>query len=204
MEKARNAEKDIIDAARKVFYQKGYKDATMRDIAAEAKINLAMVNYYFRSKENLFYVIFDETLYLFYNAIVHILEYNDIDIKEKIRMIINEYVNLFSAQTHLPFFIVSEVIRNPERISTRYKAILKQSNAFQKFEIQLKSEIKEGSIRQVSAFSILLNILSLVIFPLLAKPIIKETLNIKDDVMDSILESRKQEIADLIINSIKT
>lgn len=204
MERNRDAEKNIINAARKVFHNKGYKDATMRDIASEAKINLAMVNYYFRSKENLFYIIFDETLSLFYNKIDLILGRIDIDIKEKIRMMIDEYSIVFSTQSYLPFFIINEIVRNPERISTRFKIVLQQSNAFQTFNNQLQSEIKEGSIKQVSAFSILLNILSLIIFPVLAKPVIEKTLNISTDEMNTALELRRKEVAELIINSIKT
>ena len=45
MRQNRNTEQDIIEAARKVFQEKGYKEATMRDIAAEANINMAMLHY---------------------------------------------------------------------------------------------------------------------------------------------------------------
>lgn len=51
----RNTEQGIILAAQKIFQEKGFKEATMRDIAAEANVNMAMLHYYFRSKENLFF-----------------------------------------------------------------------------------------------------------------------------------------------------
>ena len=46
-------EQKIAAAARKIFTQKGYAATKTRDIAEEAGINLALVNYYFGSKENL-------------------------------------------------------------------------------------------------------------------------------------------------------
>ena len=47
------AEQKIKDAARKVFQAKGYDAARTRDIAEEAGVNLALINYYYRSKESL-------------------------------------------------------------------------------------------------------------------------------------------------------
>jgi len=53
-------EKDIAtedklkEAARKLFTQKWFDAVRTRDIAEEAGINLAPLNYYFRSKQKLF------------------------------------------------------------------------------------------------------------------------------------------------------
>ena len=49
-----SAEDRIKEAAKKVFVQKGYAGARMQDIANEAKINKALLHYYFRSKDQLF------------------------------------------------------------------------------------------------------------------------------------------------------
>jgi len=70
MKHDRNTEQDIILAAQKVFQEKGYKEATMRDIAAEANINMAMVHYYFRCKENLFFLVLDEAFRLLVEEIL--------------------------------------------------------------------------------------------------------------------------------------
>ena len=46
-----------MQAARKLFTQKGFAAIRTRDIAKEAGINLALLNYYFRSKEKLFDIV---------------------------------------------------------------------------------------------------------------------------------------------------
>jgi len=43
----------ILDAAEKLFAQNGFEATSLRDITAEAQVNLAAVNYHFQSKESL-------------------------------------------------------------------------------------------------------------------------------------------------------
>jgi AcrR family transcriptional regulator len=83
MKRERNVEQEIIEAARKVFIAKGYGLAKMRDIAAEAKINIAMLHYYFRSKENLFNIIFEDIYHIIYNNIFATIENREYDLFEK-------------------------------------------------------------------------------------------------------------------------
>jgi len=44
----------LIAAARKVFAEKGYDGATVKDIAETAGVNISLVSYHFQGKENLF------------------------------------------------------------------------------------------------------------------------------------------------------
>ena len=53
-EKEISTEEKILEAASKVFTEKGFAGTRTRDIAEHAGINLALLNYYFRSKEKLF------------------------------------------------------------------------------------------------------------------------------------------------------
>jgi AcrR family transcriptional regulator len=50
----KNTQHKILQAATKVFAEHGYKDATTRMICSEARVNVALVNYYFRSKSELY------------------------------------------------------------------------------------------------------------------------------------------------------
>ena len=55
-------EEKILEAAKKVFVNKGYDGARMQQIADEAGINKSLLHYYFRSKDKLFEAVFQETL----------------------------------------------------------------------------------------------------------------------------------------------
>ena len=52
IEKELSTEEKILISASKVFTEKGFSGTRTRDIAEEAGINLALLNYYFRSKKN--------------------------------------------------------------------------------------------------------------------------------------------------------
>ena len=52
-----STEEKFKEAARIVFTKKGYAATKTRDIAEQAGLNLALLNYYFRSKEKLFEII---------------------------------------------------------------------------------------------------------------------------------------------------
>jgi len=52
----------IIESAMELFGEKGFKETTVRDISRKADTNLALVNYYFRNKENLYKEIFMNTI----------------------------------------------------------------------------------------------------------------------------------------------
>ena len=57
-----STEEKIKAAASKLFTQKGFAAVKTRDIVQEAGINLALLNYYFRSKEQLFEIIMKENM----------------------------------------------------------------------------------------------------------------------------------------------
>ena len=60
-----STEEKIKNSARAVFHRKGFAAARTRDIAQEAGINLALLNYYFRSKEKLFNIVMLEAFQSF-------------------------------------------------------------------------------------------------------------------------------------------
>jgi TetR/AcrR family transcriptional regulator, cholesterol catabolism regulator len=55
-------EREILDAAAKLFRSKGYASTTIRDIGAEARLNHASSHYYFGSKAAILYAIYQEAL----------------------------------------------------------------------------------------------------------------------------------------------
>ncbi len=48
---------EIINAAKKFFFVKGYDKITMDEIAKEAEVNKALLYYYFKNKETLFFAV---------------------------------------------------------------------------------------------------------------------------------------------------
>src|SRR5688572_8380530 len=86
-----SSEQKIKTAADTVFTKKGYAATRTRDIAEEAGINLALLNYYFRSKEKLFELIMMEKLTSFFGTIVPVLNDAGLSLEQKIVSVSKRY-----------------------------------------------------------------------------------------------------------------
>ena len=165
-----NSEERIKAAARKVFHQKGYAGTRTRDIAEEAGINHAMVNYYFRSKEKLFQIVMIETMTYFFQGISAILNEETTSLEQKIEQVVAKYIDLLLEEPELPTFVFNEVRTNPEPFienSPIYKALQNSVLARQYAEAVASGEISEPNLLQM-----VLNVISLVIFPFITQPIL--------------------------------
>ena len=72
-EKEISTEEKILEAASEVFTEKGFSGTRTRDIAEKAGINLALLNYYFRSKEKLFEQVMKAKILIFFGQILPII-----------------------------------------------------------------------------------------------------------------------------------
>lgn len=164
MSKEQSTEQKIIDAADKIFTQKGYAAARTRDIAEEAGINLALLNYYFRSKKKLFQLVMTEKLTQFLSVLLPIVDNEKLDLDEKLEILTENYFKLLTENPQLPVFIINEIQTNPDeyQIKTLINEVLKNSS--------LMKQIKERS-PETDPIQIFTSLLGLAIFPFIAKPL---------------------------------
>lgn len=89
---------EIINQAEKLFVKNGYDGTSIRDIAKEANINIAMISYYFGSKEKLLEAIFTHKIELFYEQMDESNffkpEYNAFEVLEKFMTTFIRMMNL--------------------------------------------------------------------------------------------------------------
>ena len=104
-----STEEKIIEAARKVFLEKGYAATRTRDIAEEAGINLALLNYYFRSKEKLFQLVMVENLQQLFSVVLPIVNNDELTLEQKLETLAENYIDLLIDNSDLPIFILSEM-----------------------------------------------------------------------------------------------
>ena len=198
--KEKSAEEKILTAARHVFENKGMSGARMQEIADEAKINKSLLHYYYRSKQKLFEAVF-KTAFNKLAPQINIILNSDQNICEKIRNFSKNYTSFMIKHPYLPNFILQELNRNPEfakeLISTKTFPSMKN------FQNQIRKAVADKKIRKIEAEQLFINILSLNIFPFVAAPLIKGFINANDKQYKTVLETRKTEIADFIIQSIK-
>jgi len=82
----------ILDVAEKVFSELGFDGASTRTISGEAGVNMAMLNYYFGSKEGLFLAVFNRKITSFKNLLQNIGADDTTSSWDKIEKYIDLYV----------------------------------------------------------------------------------------------------------------
>lgn len=195
-------EQHIIEAASEVFLEKGYHGASIRDIAAKAGVNVSMINYYFRSKERLFDVVFDQTFGILFAEIGGILD-SAVPFFDKVRKIVAQYIDTLTKQPRTPTFIFGELARNPQTILERVKSNPRFFETMASLERATQEELARGTIKPINPMELWINVISLSVFPFVARPMITTVGAIDDAVFDQWSETRKERVTQFIIDAIK-
>ncbi|MFB6317077.1 TetR/AcrR family transcriptional regulator [Saccharicrinis sp. FJH54] len=196
VKKDQNTEKKILDAAKKVFECKGMYGARMQEIANEAGINKALLHYYFRSKEKLFEAVFEDAFQYFFPNLVEIFN-SDKGIREKLESVIDHYFNIISRNPYLPIFLITEVNREPECMKSRLQ---KMGLDIEQLLVILNGLRDDKVLPDVDPRQIIVNLISLTIFPYLARPLLKPLLFENNaDEMNAFLLDRKKMILQMLL-----
>src|SRR5260221_2061461 len=117
--KESSTEEKIKAAAKKLFTQKGFAATRTRDIAEEAGINLALLNYYFRSKQKLYDIVMIENFRQFIQGISTNVFDEKTSVQEKIEKVAIAYIEFLTLNPNLPLFIINELRGNPSKIAAQ-------------------------------------------------------------------------------------
>ena len=193
-------EDKILEAAKSEFIEKGFDGARMQKIAERAEINKALLHYYFRSKENLFKAVFQSVFKDFFPNIIKALS-SDISFWDKLKIFIDGYLDLLKKNPYLPAFILHEIHLRPEILLDRLKEMGIQPILFTQL---FYNEFEKGTIKKINPEHVIVNILSMCIFPVAAKPVIKGIfMNNNEENYMTFLDERKDVIFEFVYNALK-
>jgi TetR/AcrR family transcriptional regulator len=202
-EQEKSTEEIIFNAAQEVFMKKGFDGARMQEIAEEAGINKALLHYYYRTKEKLFHAIFEQVLSFVIPRVLAFVE-TDVPIFTKIEFFVNTYIDMMLKNPYIPNFIISELNRNPDSLAEMFGGLILKNDAFKKMSKMIHQEIEKGTIRPIAPEQLIVNMISLCIFPFAARPILQGIFFKNDKVKyQEFLLNRKKEVTSFVIHSIK-
>lgn len=191
----------ILHVAGELFIKNGYNNTSVRDIANASGTNVAMVNYYFKSKYNLFEIIFEEALNVLMKRVSKIV-YSDKPFFEVVASWIDSYYETLLEYPQIPIFILNEINQNPERLTERVRKY-DPYNIFLKISIRIEAEVSKGTIRETPSLDFLLNILSLCIFPFMFGGMATKVAGKTQGEYDQVLEDHKAYVISFVINALK-
>jgi TetR/AcrR family transcriptional regulator len=186
MKLSTEAEEKIILSAEKLFYQKGKAGTSMQDIADDAGINRTLLNYYFRSKDQLFEAVFRKALGSFIPTLAAIIR-SDISFEEYVPKMIHMVIDTMVASPQIPIFVLQELSSNPERMPQ----IIKEMGLDPELVLDKMETDKMGGKDDFRQF--MMNLISVCIFPFAARPVITGILfNGDDEAFIAAMNERKE------------
>ncbi len=187
-----STEEKIKQAAKELFTQKGFEATKTREIAEKAGINLALMNYYFRSKQKLYDIIMEENSLTFKAGIAALFGNQDIDVYKKIEKLATLYIDAFILNRDLAAFLVA-IINNKEKSSFldggHDESFVKSRKIF---FAQIASLIREKKLKPVHPMHIISNVMGLVIFPFAARPMLQKRASLTDKEFTELMLERKK------------
>ncbi len=196
-------EKKILESAKELFLQNGYEAVSTTQVAKKAGCNQALVHYYYRTKQKLFKIIFQEEIERMFMRLKEIPQ-DDISIEDFVSKVIDTQLEFMKENKNAPLFLIGELRNNPEilellpeNMSQYSKEILNRMRAF----IKLKQS--KGELQAIDVEDLLLDILSLNVFPIMTQSFFLKVWGMQPQEQDNFLERRKEHIKKVIIASIK-
>ncbi len=195
----------ILEVAEELFVEKGYSATSTVEIASKAGCNQALVHYYFRTKANLFNKILESKISFMVSAFDYI-DNKELSFTENLTKTIEMHFDALTKDKKLPIFVLNEIKNNDNNnVLDIIREIFRNKISFllDKLDAILQEEIKAKRIREISALDLVLTIVSLNIFVFLAYPIVDYVLSVNEKGVELIIQQRKKEIVNTILNSLR-
>lgn len=197
-----STELHILNTARKHFVRNGFAGTRMQEIADDAEINKALLHYYFRSKAKLYEEVIDTTLDTLIPPLVKAMGQSG-SFAERLDRIIEAYITNLIKQPDIPIFMISELSQRQESFIGKIKKRTEFFPAIQSFILQMSIEMDEGIIRKMAPMHLFLNIVGLIVFPFIAKPIFQIVLDVDQIEFESLMCERKEVVMEFVVAALK-
>lgn len=192
-----STELHIKNKAKELFFVHGQLNATTQEIADYAKVNRTLVNYYFRSKKNLFRVVYVELMTEMKSNLATVYT-SEVGFHLKIDQLID---CLFDFRINYPYMEIFN-IQETQKLNNNKETIVqpKATRELIEFLKEIEKEMEKGTIKKYEPVDFIINVISMVSFPIVMRPIFSEIFALKKEDYDALLRERKDVIKKLIFN----
>lgn len=202
--KPKDTEGEILRAAEQEFMLKGFDGAKTASIARAAGVTHAMLHYYFRTKEQLFDRILTDKMSLMGRSVLTAFGDSRLPLLERLKEGISRHFDFLMENPDLPRFIVNEVFSRPERYEVMRESISRLANSLmQGIQCELDALAEQGEIVAIDVRVLMLDIISLNVFPFIAYPVIEPVFGNLAADRQQFFEMRKAENIEIIMRRIK-
>ena len=160
-------ETQMIEAARRLFIEKGFEDTTMCNIAELAGVNRSTLHYYFANKDVMFRAVFSSIMETLMPRLCEIMESNK-PLMERLSLVTDEYFERFLENPSIPGFIISEIQRDVEHFIATARE-MHYDKVFSLVRNALNNEMQEGRLNKVPIYVVFTAFYGSIAFPFITK-----------------------------------
>lgn len=194
-------EAKIKSAAKKLFTKKGFKGTTVRAVAEDAGVNVALVNYYFQSKEKLFDVIVAENFKDYIEVVQGLLGSESMSLEERVSNYVGQVIDQMKRSPQLPMFILREMQQNPNLL--RQNEGFAENRSSMSLLVDQLLDMNPSRKKEIDKLQLQISISSLIIFPMLSRTMTMTMHGLDAKGFDAFMDKRKQVITDMIVRYIQ-
>jgi AcrR family transcriptional regulator len=121
-------QKIILDVAQQLFADQGFAGTSVRDIAKGADVNIAMISYYFGSKEKLLEAIFKRHAEVVRLQLESILNKVTLSPTQKVEHLVDHYIDKYFSKQNFHRLVMREQLSSKENPIASMLAEMKVQN----------------------------------------------------------------------------
>ena len=192
----------ILKAAGREFADHGIAGARTEVIAREAKVNKALIYYYFQDKDSLYGAVLDDAFSGLKTQVFQALD-SDLPSREKLTAYVSVYFDFLAAHPLYPRLMQREMMRARDGQSTHLDKITKDhlQPIFSKVSGVLRQGIAEGQFRTVDPAHFVPSMVAMIVFYFSSAPVIQRIVRFDPLAPERIVE-RKAAVLDFITTAL--
>jgi TetR/AcrR family transcriptional regulator len=181
----------ILRAAAEEFAEHGIAGARTETIAREARVNKALLYYYFKDKETLYGAVLDNAFSGLKTTVFGVLD-SDLPPREKIMAYVGTYFDFIASNQVYPKLMQREMMRAREGHSPHIEKLVK--NYFQPIFVRvselLREGIAEGEFRKIDPAHFIPSMVAMIIFYFSSAPVMQKIVRFNPLAPERIAERR--------------
>src|SRR5271169_1405601 len=181
----------ILEAAAKEFSENGIAGARTDAIAREARVNKALLYYYFKDKETLYGAVLDDAFSGMRSKVFQVLD-SDLPPREKIMAYVGGYFDFIASNQIYPKLMQREMMRAKEGHSQHIDRLVKTyfQPIYKRLRELLHQGIADGEFRPVDPVHFIPSMLAMIVFYFSSAPVMRRIVHFNPLTPQRIAERR--------------
>jgi TetR/AcrR family transcriptional regulator len=194
-----DARRALIEAAQAILAARPAGKLTVREVASRAGCDVALVNYYFGSKDGLLAAALEDALDEL-RSVLETYTRREGTFEEQVRRMVREPILAMGERRHLPRMIIGQILLERGPQADRWIAALGMSQ-LQAVGDLVADGVRSGAFRQIDVRALVYSFSAIPAFFFLMAPVIERILG-EEAVSQEAVESFADAVTDLVLHGL--